>query len=122
MYNFQVSPRKILTNFKGEIYNLIVEKPDTYHLSHVIKVNFIPCYEALRRAQHHFWGSHTKNAEPQSNHVKTVDKPKVRDIPQNNNLDISSVKVMIGKERWWNCHRWREMKETRLQNAMRILG
>lgn len=61
-----------------------MEKPDTYHLSHVIKVNFIPCYEALRRAQHHFWGSHTKNAEPQSNHVKTVDKPKVRDIPQNN--------------------------------------
>lgn len=57
LHSFKVSSHKILINFKGEICKLIAEKLGTQYLIHVIKVNLIPCYEALRRAQHHFWGT-----------------------------------------------------------------
>ena len=73
-----LSFHEILINFKREISILTVEK-----LAHTTSA-MCHRYEALRRAQHHLWASLAQNVHPQSNHVKTADKPKLRDILQIN--------------------------------------
>ena len=64
-----------------------MEKPGRYHLHQVMKINIIDnkiyqyyqsfgMMHSLRRIQHYFCGTLFKNALPQSNHEKTLDKPK----------------------------------------------
>lgn len=84
----------------------------------VIKVNvtgrvdvMAPGYSVARRAFHHC-GLLPSNPLSQSNHEKTTDRPKVRDILQNSQpVLLKIIKIVRNKERI--RHRPEETQETR---------
>ena len=90
MHRIKVSSHKIFLNNKKRNSNFIVKKTGRHHLNDVIKVNIIsnktychhvPRYDALTR---HIIFVVFLSRIPQYNHEKTLDKSKLRDMPQNN--------------------------------------
>ena len=72
----------------------------------------------MQREEHSFISVIFLSKTQEFNHEETTDKPKLRDILQNNWLVvIRSVKIMKIKERLRNCSRLKETKYTYL-NAM----
>ena len=99
----------------------MIEKPSRHHLSQVNKASITSnnvyrhyahyVYDAMRKARP-FSGIPAQNVWPESNHERTSDKHKSRDILQNNwQVFIESVEIMKDKERQRNCHRLEETKK-----------
>lgn len=72
--------------------SIISDRINQYHVSSKRNV--------LRSTQHHI---QPPNVKPESNHKKTSDKPKLKDI-------LKIIKVMRDKERLKNHHRLQETK------------
>lgn len=69
-------------------------------------------HNAPRRTQHHFSGVRSRNASSDYKHKDTTDKPKLRDVLQNNwSVPFKYVKVMKDKERLRSESKLKETKE-----------
>lgn len=105
--------------------NLTVENPDRQYFTQMIKVNItsniywhhVPLIWCIRG--HHLCGTLARNAQAQSNHEKTSEKSRLRDILQDNwPVFFGSVEVMNNEESLRNCHRSEEMKKAWQLNSV----